>query len=126
MALPVQPNVTVQIHHNSAFGVPTDILNVPGFLTADYARHTESGEKDSYAFRFTHTLLIDSAVYAFDTYDAGAQPGGSDSVIWPSGGGITATDFTVIFVETKGRGTPWVHLKLYLDRGVPPWPTTRL
>jgi hypothetical protein len=98
---------------------------VPCFLSADYQRHAESGEGDSMVYRYTHIALVPAGTDIRDFYDAGTQLGGQDTVYIPAhnAGG---TPFTVRFVETKGWNTPWAHLKVYLDRGTPPWPTRSL
>jgi hypothetical protein len=120
--LPFVANCTFQIVHNGGGGP----AGIPGFLQGNYGAHAEHGEKDPANFRYTHTLLCPIGTDIRDEYDAGIQPGGQDTVYIPSGAGAAATPWTVRFVETKAWNTPWVHIKVYLDRGTPPWPTTTL
>ncbi len=42
----------------------------------------------------------------------------SDTVVIPSGG----TDYVVVFVEVRGKGTAGEHKRVYLDRQLPGWP----
>jgi hypothetical protein len=117
------PNTTCDILHANG----TKVNNIPCFLSADYLRHEESGEGDDNITRFTHTMLVAQGTDVRDEYDTGVQPGGQDTVYIPSTAGAgTSTPFTVRFVETKGWGSGWTHLKVYLDRGTPPWPTKNL
>jgi len=99
---------------------------LPCHLNADYERHAESGEGESMSFRYTHVMLIAQGTNIEDQYTGGTQVGGQDTVYIPSGAGGNATPFTVQFVETKAWNTPWAYLKVYLDRGTPPWPTKYL
>jgi hypothetical protein len=119
--VPWTPNTTCSIYHNS--GAHQD--GIPCFLEANYARHTESGEGDPMDFRYTHTLLLPIGTDVEDTYDAGVQPGGQD-IVWIPNYAATSTPYRVQFVETKAWGSAWAHLKVYLDRGTPPWPTSNL
>jgi hypothetical protein len=117
------PNTTCDILHFSG----VKVNNVPCYLVANYERHEESGEGDDNATRYTHTMLVAQTTDIRDEYDTGVQAGNEDTVYIPSSGGAgTTTPFAVRFVETKGWGTGWVHLKVYLDRGIPPWPTKNL
>jgi hypothetical protein len=102
---------------------PPDVANVPIFLVANYERHMESGEGDAMTTRFSHHALMPYGTDVRDGYSYGV-PGNGDSIRFPAGVGVAATKFNVIFVETKAKGTPQEHLKVYLDRQTPPWPST--
>jgi hypothetical protein len=115
------PNVTVDIYHSGGGSV----LGIQGMLQADYLRREEAGKGESGAFRWTHTLLLPQGTDIRDAYDAGTQPGGQDTV-WLPHNSASGTPFRVQFVETKAWNTPWAYLKVYLDRGTPPWPTRQL
>jgi hypothetical protein len=119
--LPFTPNATCDVVHNNN----TQISGIQCFLAGSYERHTRVGEKDPMSFRFTHILLVPLNTDIRDEYGAGVQPGGQDTV-WIPQHNAAGTPFTVRFIENKALGTAWAHLKVYLDRGTPPWPTRNL
>jgi hypothetical protein len=121
MALIVTNCVALVVHNGAPFGS----FSVQGQLTADYERHEESGEGDDNVTRWTHILAVGWPNDIRDGYDGGVQIGSQDTVYIPPNT-LTGTPFTVRFVETKARGTGFTYLKVYLDRGTPPWPTSNL
>jgi hypothetical protein len=123
--LPTPPNMTCDIWRSGNLGNPSpDVANVQCALVANYLGHTEHGEKDPVEQRFTHTMLMPVGTDCRDGYDEGTYGNNPDNVTIPAG--ATAANYTifdVIFVETKAKGTPQEHLKVYLDRVTPEWPT---
>jgi hypothetical protein len=115
------PNNLCDIVHAGAGGT---VHGVPCFLSGNYERHEESGEGDPNNTRFTHTMLVPAGTDIRDEYDTGAQLGSEDVVYVPNA--AVGTAFNVVFVETKAWGSAWQHLKVYLDRQAPNWPTKNL
>ena len=124
-AQPYQANQACDIFRfgNDPPTQPPDVANVPIFLVANYERHMESGEGDAMSTRFSHHCLMPYGTDIRDGYSYGVI-GNADNIRVPAGVGVTATKFDVRFVETKAKGTPQEHLKVYLDRETPQWPST--
>lgn len=92
----------------------------------NYARRQEHGEEENAALRFTHISLFHlGCVDADDNKSTAFTPGVGDTVYYPNDP-ITGTPYKVSHVERHNRGTINDHLRLYLDRGAPPWPTNYL
>ncbi len=108
-------NVTCSIFRaGNAPPDPPDVANVAGFLQA-------AGWPNAAPSRpYSHTLLVETGVDLRDDYDAGVVGTNADTVY------VADTPFAVIFVERLQRGAPGDHLRAYLDRQVPTWPTTDL
>jgi hypothetical protein len=103
------------------------VPNVSCYLTASYYAGVEHGEKDPTTFRYDHVAYFDVGVDIRDNYNVGLQQAGTtDSFYVPAGGGITATQFTVVFVSRHNRGTPADHKRAYCQRTGTPWPTNSL
>jgi hypothetical protein len=115
--------MTCDIWRNGNLGNPPDVANVTCFLKGDYQRHTESGERDPMDSRFTYTMLLPLGADCRDGYSYGAYGNSPDTIGIPAGAGALATLFNVVFVESKAKGTPQEHLKVYLDRITPTWPS---
>jgi hypothetical protein len=124
MAIPLAPNTTCDIYRTGhAPPAAPDVAAVRCRLGADYGAGLEHGEGDSPDLKFTHTLLVDVATDVRDGYDAGTVGGTADTVYVPD---KTGTAWTVVFVERRQRGTPQDHLKVYLVRRQPSYPTQEL
>ena len=117
--------MTCDIWRNGNLANPSpDVANVPCVLQASYYDRMEHGEGDSAICRYTHTMLLPVGTDLRDGYSYGTYNNSPDSVVIPAGAGTTlGTIFNVTFVETKAKGTPQEHLKAYLDRITPQWPT---
>lgn len=128
MPLPLPPNTTCAIYRAGRLPPqPPDLAGIPGHLHADFRRRLEIGEGEMPQLRYTHLLLVDLNVDIRDGFtgwpQSGPPAGAADTVYIPDPNG---TPFIVRFVERRLRGTPTEHLRVYLDRGYPPWPTDEL
>jgi hypothetical protein len=124
--LPSPPNMTADIWRNTNLGNPApDVAAVQCFITANYLGHAEHGERDPTVQRYTHTLLMPLGTDCRDGYSEGSYGNTPDYVSIPAGATpATYTLFDVVFVETKAKGLPFEHIKVYLDRIAPAsWPT---
>jgi hypothetical protein len=123
--LPTPPNMTCDIWRNAHLVNPApDVSGVQCYLSASYYGHAEHGERDPIAQRYTHTMLMPVGTDCRDGYNEGQYGNSPDYVSIPSGApAATYTLFVVVFVETKAKATAQEHLKVYLDRVTPPWPT---
>jgi hypothetical protein len=123
--LPVIPNMTCDIFRQANLGAASpDVGGVSCFLTASYIGHAEHGEKDPVAQRYSHSMLIPIGTDCRDGYDAGVYGNSPDWVGIPAGASAAnRTNFSVIFVERKASGYAADHLKVYLDRVTPQWPS---
>ncbi len=125
------PNITQPFANNQTCdiyrygnGPPSapDVANVQIMLVASYFKHTEQGEGDDMITRYTHTTLMPYGTDCRDGYSYGTQ-GNCDTLRIPANSGFAGSIYVVRFVETKARGTPFEHLKVYLDRETPNWPS---
>ncbi len=127
MAIPITPpNTTCDIYRPGT-SPPANpaVENVRCHLKADYFLGLQIGEEaDKAGLKFTHTMLVEPDVDIRDDYEV-ANPStmNSDAVYIPN---QTGTEFLVVFVERKSKGTPEDHKKVYLRRLMPTWPTTEL
>jgi hypothetical protein len=123
--LPITANQTCDIWRNGNLAnVSPDVSNVQCFLTASYHGRMEHGEGDAAQCRYSHTMLMPVGTDCRDGYSYGTYNNLPDSVTIPAGANTAVrTIFNVVFVETKARGTPQEHLKCYLDRITPQWPS---
>jgi hypothetical protein len=115
--------MTCDIYRNGTIGGAPAVTGVNCFLQADYEGHTEHGEKDAMDTRYTHTMLMPFGTDCRDGYSYGTYGNAPDVVAIPSGAGTAATYFNVTFVENKANASAAAHLKVYLDRLTPSWPT---
>ncbi len=108
-------NVTCSIYRaGNAPPNPPDVAGVSGFLQPAGWPSTASSRP------YSHVLFVETGVDLRDDYDAGVFGSSGDTVY------VAATPFAVVFVERLGRGTPGDHLRAYLQRHAPTWPTTDL
>lgn len=129
MALPVPPNVTVDIYRTflatqpyPLAGSKPDVPQVPGYLK----QHVNNG-KFGYQFpklKWTTLLLLPPGTdirSAYNSWTGPAEPTASgDTVIirdYPIPGACTA--FYVVLVQRWDRGTANDHYRVYLDRMQP-------
>lgn len=125
--LPAPPNITCDIHRGgSSPPAPAAVVGVVGHLRSVFRQGLEAGENlGSPGQRFTHILLVAVGADIRDTYDAGllSTVDDPDSVWIPDSAG---TGFNVAFVERRLRGTPFDHLRVYLNRRRIDWPSDEL
>lgn len=88
-------------------------------LRGNYQRFLEAGEGDA-SEHFTHVALAAPTADVRDDDTGQGRAGNPDALYIPDRSG---TRFTVVFVERVGRGTLVDHLRIYLMRGSPTWPT---
>jgi hypothetical protein len=124
MTLPIQTNTTCDIYRypNAPPSVPA-VSGVPTFLTPDWRRGQEAGDRANASLTWTHVMLVDSSVDLRDMYVGQSTIALQDSVYVPDKNG---THFYVVFIELVERGTPNEHKRVYLDRQAPSWPTDEL
>lgn len=123
MALPVQPNTTLDIYRN-ANDPPAapDVAGVSGLLRPAYHAGSEASERTG-GTAWTHVLLVDSSIDIRDGYVNGTPLAGAfDKVYVPDRNG---TPFRVIFVELI-RLKLAEHKRVYLQRAALSWPTEHL
>jgi hypothetical protein len=124
MALPTPSNTTCDIYrHGNAPPSPPDVAGVACYLRASFMRREETGEGDGADHRYSHEMLVDWAADIRDGMASFVVTGNPDTVYVPNRNG---TPFVVRFVERKNRGLPSDHKRVYLDRGLPSWPTNYL
>ncbi len=125
MALPVSPNTTCDVYRNgNAPPAAPDVADVSGHLRPAFREGMSVNEYDmATPIAYTHVLLIDAAVDVRDAYVGQRGHVQQDTVYIPDQDG---TPFVVMFVERVNRGLASEHKRLYLDRGLPTWPTNEL
>jgi hypothetical protein len=113
-------NTTCDIYRgaNAPPGDP-DVAAVPCALIAAFREGSEASEGDQ-DFRFTHLLYCDVGVDIRDNYPNAPS---DNNVFVPDQAG---TQFEVVFVEQVNRGQAGSHLRVFLDRRQPTWPTSEL
>jgi hypothetical protein len=124
MSLPIPPNTTCDIYRNGRLPpAAPDVAAVPCYLTCDWRGGQEAGDRVDNQLTWTHVMLVDSSVDVRDAYAGASTFSKLDTIYVPD---KTGTPFTVIFIELAQRGTPHEHKRVFLDRGVPTWPTNEL
>jgi hypothetical protein len=89
-------------------------------LTANFGEFRMAGGGAGREFRYTHLALFPAGTDVRDGFDSGASGAATcDSVYVPDQNG---TSFAVRFVVRLNDGTR----KVYLDRGLPAWPTNEV
>lgn len=125
MALPLAANTTCDLYRAGKTPPATpDSSAISGYLQPAYALGLEAGEHvDERPLKFTHLLLIAASVDIRDDYGLSGIGSNADSIYVPDQNG---TQFRVLFVERRQRGTPQDHKRVYLCRTAPGWPTSEL
>jgi hypothetical protein len=141
MGLPTPPNTTCDIYRaGHAPPAAPDVAGVAVNLSgafADAHRAAVSGMQSPSGnfpiLRWTHVMLVDVGVDIRDNYQGPVttdqfagyeQPYAfGDTVYVPDKSG---TIFYVVFVERLGYGSGFDHKRVYLQRGLPAWPTNNL
>jgi hypothetical protein len=124
MAQSPPANTTCDIYR-PGFSPPAapNVVGVKIFLTSDYQRREETGEGDASTLRYTHLALMPNGTDVRDLFGQFAGTGIGDACWVPDRNG---TPFRVHKVDSVGIGTGNAYLRVYLDRGTPPWPTSNL
>jgi hypothetical protein len=134
MALPMPPNVTVNIYRTANPGAPYSLgaagpQGVRGFLRPVLP----SGRNGSANWlKWTHLLSLPPGTDIRDAYNSQLDPSRNNSladvvVLASSVGAGARTAFYVVFVEVALRGSAFEHLRIYLDRFQPStWPVDSL
>jgi hypothetical protein len=127
MSLPMPANVTFDVYRDgNAPPDDPDVAAAIGHLRAEFRTGLATGQGPSEIGQiYTHILLAHLAVDIRDAYDAGAFDVGepADTIYIPDQSG---TPFQVVFVERLERGAAFDHLRVYLNRRLPAWPTNQL
>jgi hypothetical protein len=92
---------------------------VPCILASDWRLGQDNGDRRVNAIAWTDFMLVDASIDVRDGYTGASTFTAQDTVYIPD---ATGTPFTVIFVELWQRG-PAQYKRVYLDRGLPNWPT---
>jgi hypothetical protein len=134
MAMPMPPNVKVDIYRTDNPSAPYTLgtlsaQGVPGYLQP----YVQSGRHGTANWlKWTHILYVDDTVDVRDAYNTQLDPARNnniaDTVILndPTILG-EQTAFYVTFVERALVGSPFSHIRVYLDRFQPKqWPTQAL
>lgn len=100
-----------------------DVAAVPIDMFGSFFRRTESGEGDTAAGHYTHTIDFDLAVDIRDDYNEGTPGANRDHIYVPD---KTGTQFVVRFVERREDESSGPYKRAYLDRKTPNWPTDAL
>ena len=121
MSLPITPNTTADIYHNPNLPpAAPDVAGVPCFLKPDFRGGMQAAELGQ-NHAWTHVMLIAASVDIRDWYLTAGNTAVQDTVWIPDQNG---TEFGVQFAELVNRGTANEHVRVFLDRRQPPWPTT--
>lgn len=133
-ALPMPPNVTVDIYRTANPSSPYTLgalcaADVKGFLKPVVSQ----GRYGSASWlNWTHVLYLPPGTDVRDAYNSQLDPARNNTIadtiiVKDSSNSAKKTAFYVVFVELKLRGTPAAHLRVYLDRFQPyAWPTDAL
>lgn len=134
MALPMPANVTVNIYRTANPSSPYTLgtagpQGVRGFLRPALA----TGRYGSASWlKWTHVLSLPPGTDVRDAYNSQLDPARdntiADTIVLADSRTSTArTAFFVVFVEVALRGSPFQHLRVYLDRFQPStWPVDAL
>lgn len=134
MALPMPPNVTVNIFRTANPSSPYTLgtagpQGVRGYLRPVLA----TGRQGSASWlKWTHVLSLPPGTDVRDAYNSQLDPARYNNaadtiVVADSRSPAARTAFYVVFVEVALRGSPLQHLRIYLDRFQPSaWPIDAL
>jgi hypothetical protein len=126
MPLQFAANAQCDIYRNATYlaeGAP-DVLNIGGYLFNSYFMHSQFGHGDTMSTRYSAWILLPYGTDIRDDFNAGTYGTNFDVISIPAGQPLAnGTQFKVVKVETRGLGTHSQHLKVYLDRYEPSWPS---
>lgn len=134
MALPMPPNVTVNIYRTANPSSPYTLgtagpQGVPGYLRPALS----TGRNGSASWlKWTHVLSLPPGIDVRDAYNSQLDPARNNAIadtliLVDSRNAAARTAFFVVFVEVALRGSPLQHLRVYLDRFQPSaWPVDAL
>jgi hypothetical protein len=127
MSLPTPANVTFDVYRDgNAPPAAPDVAAAAGNLRAEFRGGLAAGQGPTDSGQtYTHILLAPLDVDIRDAYDDGTFDSGhpADTIFIPDQSG---TPFRVVFVERLERNTAFDHLRVYLNRRLPAWPTKQL
>jgi hypothetical protein len=127
MSLPLPANVTFDVYRDgNAPPASPDVAATTGRLSAEFRAGLFAGSGPSDARPvYSHVLLVALDVDVRDAYGDGAFDAGhpADTLYIPDQSG---TPFRVVYVERLERGDAFDHLRVFLNRRLPAWPTTQL
>ena len=126
MAIPTPPNTTCDIYRfGTAPPAAPAIAAVACYLRPDWRGGQEQGDRSGGLAQlvWTHLLLVDSSVDIRDAYIGGMGQTEQDTVYIPDQNG---TAYKVTLIECVGRKDAQDHLRVYLDRQTPTWPTNQV
>jgi hypothetical protein len=134
MALPMPANVTVNIYRTANPSSPYTLgtpgpANIKGYLkpvvqTGRYGVATW--------LKWSHVLYLPPGTDIRDAYNSQLDPARNNNnadtvIVNDSTNPAARTAFYVVFVEVALRGSPFQHLRVYLDRFQPSsWPLDAL
>ena len=126
MAIPIPPNTTCDIYRfGAAPPAAPAVAVVACYLRPDWRAGQEQGDRSGMMDQlvWTHLLLVESSVDIRDAYTGAMGRTEQDTVYIPNQNG---TAFKVTFIERVGRKEAHDHLRVYLDRQTPAWPTNEV
>lgn len=134
MALPMSPNVTVDVYRGSNPGSPYALgLQVYAGVGGSLQPRVVTGRHGTANWlKWTHILYLTPDYDIRDAYNSQLDPSrnnaAADTVIVSSTTGLASqTAFYVVYVELAAQGAGAAHLRVYLDRFQPSsWPTDAL
>src|SRR5438105_11492454 len=118
MAIPMPPNVSVDIYHsaNPASPYPGGTPAVSGVIGYLQPRVQTGRHGTASYLKWTHILYVDPSVDVRDAYNSQLDPARDntkgDTVILTSADGSSTTAFYVAFVEGALRTTTFSHLRV--------------
>src|SRR5262245_61557999 len=134
MSLPMPANVTIDIYRTANPNAPYVLgaagpFGVKGFLKPVVS----SGRNGAAAWlKWTHLLYLPPGTDVRDAYNSQLDPARNNTIadtviLKDSALPARKTAFYVVYVEVALRGTPFDHLRVYLDRFQPSsWPSDAL
>ncbi len=124
MSLPISTNTTCDIYRTGVSPPSSPATaGVPCVLQPDWRGGNEAGDREVNTLAWTHVMLVDVSVDIRDAYTGHMTSTLQDTIYVPDQSG---TAFNVMFIERVQRGTPQEHLRVFLDRQTPSWPTNEL
>jgi hypothetical protein len=134
MALPMPPNVRVNIYRTANPSAPYTLGAAGPQGVSGYLRPTVTTGRHGTAtwLKWTHVLSLPPGTDVRDAYNSQLDPARNNSladtvVIVDSRNPGVKTAFYAVFVEVALRGSASQHLRVYLDRFQPSaWPVDAL
>jgi hypothetical protein len=129
MALPMPPNVSVNVYRTANPAAPYT-LGALAEQTTGYLKPAAANGRFGTALylKWTHILYIPPNVDVRDAYNSQLDPArnnnNADTVVLADSVSANKTAYYVVYVEVVARNAAQAHQRVYLDRFTPnAWPT---